>query len=148
MNWPNWSLVTFRVIPDNLTFPFEQKTLNNLFVCLHIICDFFSELLLSLFYWPSKRNFLDKHATVIGNQVLIHKRPSGINIQDSPRPFYYKLKSLTGEERQYWLPLIMMVHRKIQIFDFLSFPREELLPDQQKFDISKCQTWYQSWKIW
>ena len=114
MNWPNWSLVTFRVIPDNLTFPFEQKTLNNLFVCLHIICDFFSELLLSLFYWPSKRNFLDKHATVIGNHILVHKRPSGINIQDSPWSFYYKLKSLTGEERQYWLPLIMMVHRKIQ----------------------------------
>ena len=43
------SLVTFRVITGNLTFPLEQKTLNNLFVCSHIICVFFPELLLSFF---------------------------------------------------------------------------------------------------
>ena len=44
--WPLYlaekSLVTFRVITGNLTFPLEQKTLNNLFVCSHIICVFFS----------------------------------------------------------------------------------------------------------
>ena len=52
------SLVTFRVITGNLTFPLEQKTLNNLFVCSHIICVFFSRTVTFTFYslWKTSWN--------------------------------------------------------------------------------------------